>query len=142
MESVGLLRRLGAILYDSLLVLALLCLATIPFVAVRGGEAVDPSTASYQLSLLAVTYLYFVGFWCRVGGTLGMRSWRIRIEAQGRRLPTVSEASNRFFVAIVSWLCLGLGFVWQLWDRDSLTWHDRASGTRLRYYPKTGKNSA
>ena len=25
----------------------------------------------------------------------------------------------------------------QLWDKDNLTWHDRASGTRTNYYPKS-----
>jgi uncharacterized RDD family membrane protein YckC len=136
MENAGLLRRLGAILYDTLLLLALLFMATIPFIALRGGEAVAPETPSYQLAMVAVAYLFFVGFWTRVGSTLGMRSWRLRVEAEGQRLPTVGEASIRFAVAILSWLCLGLGFLWQLWDRDGLTWHDRASGTRLRYYPR------
>lgn len=137
MENAGLMRRMGAILYDSLLLLALLFMVTIPFIALRGGEAVDPETVVYQLSLVAVAYLYFAGFWCRVGSTLGMRSWRLRVEAEGQRLPTVGEASIRFVVAMLSWLCLGLGFLWQLWDKDRLTWHDRASGTRLRYYPVT-----
>ena len=90
--------------------------------------------------MLAVAYLYFVGFWCRVGCTLGMRSWRLRVEGESHRLPTVTEASTRFFVAILSWLFLGLGFLWQLWDVDRLTWHDRASGTRLRHYSKTGNS--
>ena len=31
----------------------------------------------------------------------------------------------------------GLGFFWQLWDAEQLTWHDRLSGTCLRHYPKT-----
>ena len=141
MVNAGLLRRLGAILYDALLLLALLFMVTIPFIALRGGEAVDPETVGYQLSLVAVAYLYFVGFWCRVGSTLGMRSWRLRVETEARRLPTVGEASIRFFVATLSWLCLGLGFLWQLWDKDRLTWHDRASGTRLRYYPATGSRA-
>ena len=38
--------------------------------------------------------------------------------------------------AILSWAPLGLGFLWQLWDKDKLAWHDRLSGTRLRHYPK------
>jgi hypothetical protein len=33
-------------------------------------------------------------------------------------------------------MAVGLGFIWQLWDEDHLTWHDRLSNTRLRYYPK------
>ena len=41
MQNTGLLRRLAAIAYDSLLVIALLALATVPFIAVRGGEPVE-----------------------------------------------------------------------------------------------------
>jgi uncharacterized RDD family membrane protein YckC len=26
---------------------------------------------------------------------------------------------------------LGLGFIWILFDREKLAWHDRASGTRV-----------
>ena len=136
MQNAGLMRRLGAILYDSLLVLAVLFLATIPFIAIRGGEAVDPATHSYQLTILAVAYLFFVGFWCRSDSTLGMLAWGLRVEQAEQRSPTIWQASVRFAVAIISWLVGGLGFWWQLWDEDALTWHDRLSGTRLRYYPK------
>lgn len=139
MENSGLLRRLGAIVYDALLLGALLFLATIPFIATRGGEAVAPETAAYQLTILAVAYVFFVGFWCRSGSTLGMLAWGLRVETDDRRLPTVGQASLRFFAAIVSWLAFGLGFLWQLWDRDRATWHDRISGTRLRHYPKPRK---
>ena len=41
MQNTGLLRRLAAIIYDTLLVCALLFLATIPFIALRGGEPVE-----------------------------------------------------------------------------------------------------
>lgn len=123
-------------LYDSLLVLALMFLGTLPFVAVRAGEAVDPGYLPYQMTLLAIAYLFFVGFWCGYGRTLGMQSWRLRIESAGGRKPGIRAASLRFFAAIVSWLPLGLGYWWSIWDRDGLAWHDRLSGTRLVYYPK------
>jgi uncharacterized RDD family membrane protein YckC len=132
----GLLRRLGAVLYDSLLVLALWFVATIPFVAARHGEAVDPGNLAYQLTLLAVAYAFFVGFWCRTGSTLGMLAWGLRVEMPDRRKPTLGRASIRFFAAMLSWAAAALGFLWQLWDRDGLAWHDRLSGTRLRHYPK------
>lgn len=133
----GLLRRMAAMLYDSLLVLALLFLATLPFVAVRGGEAVEPSgSPAYQLGLLLVIYLFFVGFWTTKGRTLGMQSWGLQLEDKHGRIPGVARASVRFFAACVSFACLGLGFAWQLVDRERLTWHDRLSGTRLMHYPR------
>ena len=132
-----LLRRLGAILYDALLMLALLFLATIPFIAARGGEPVDPGgNLAYQLTLAAVLYVFLVGFWSRSGRTLGMQSWGLQLETVDGRKPTVAQASLRFFAAILSWLALGLGFLWQLWDKDSCTWHDRLSATRLMHYPR------
>ena len=136
MKNAGLLRRLGAILYDSLLVAALLFLATIPFIAIRDGEPVDPATPTYQLAMFAVAYAFFVGFWMRSGSTLGMLAWGLRVETDNGATPGIGQASMRFFAAILSWLALGLGFLWQLWEKDKLTWHDRLSGTRIRHYPK------
>lgn len=137
MQNASLLRRFGAILYDTLLVAAVLFLATIPFIAVRGGNIVEPNNnLFYQLCMLIVIYLFFVGFWTRKGRTLGMQSWGLQLETASGQKANVMTASLRFIAAIVSWLPLGLGFAWQLWDRDGLTWHDRLSRTRLVYYPK------
>jgi len=136
MLNSGLPRRLGAMLYDALLVLALMFLVTIPFIAVRGGEPVEASDNHwYQLCLVLVTFIFFTGFWSR-GRTLGMQSWRLRLETPDGRIPSFGVVSIRFFAAILSWLPVGLGFLWSLWDKDKLTWHDRISGTRLRHYPK------
>lgn len=140
MRNAGLLRRLGAIVYDALLVAAVLFLATIPFVAVHGGEPVAPgNNAAYRAALVVVIYAFFVGFWVGKGRTLGMQSWGLQIESAEGTRPTLAQASIRFFAAILSWLALGLGFLWQLWDKDALTWHDRLSGTRLVFYPRAAK---
>ncbi len=129
-------RRIGAMLYDTLLILALLFLGTIPFIALRGGEPVDSGTVSYQLSLALIIYLFFVVFWSHYGRTLGMQSWGLRIEDANGRPPGIGACSIRFAVAVLSAAVAGIGFLWQLVDRDGLSWHDRASGTRLRYYPR------
>jgi uncharacterized RDD family membrane protein YckC len=119
-----------------LLVFALLFLGTLPFIAVRAGAPVGTGEKAYQLTMVLIAYLFFVGFWSGSGRTLGLQSWRLKIETLDGRKPDLTAASVRFFAAILSWLPAGLGFWWQLWDRDSLTWHDRISGTRLNYYPK------
>ena len=130
-------RRFGAILYDTLLVFALMFLATLPFIAIGAGEPVVAGDPVYQVTMLVVAYVFFTGFWWRVGRTLGMQSWRLSLETMDGRKPDLSSASLRFFGALISWLPAGLGFWWALWDRDNLCWHDRLSGTRLRYHPKT-----
>lgn len=133
----SLLRRLGAMLYDGLLVFAVLMLATVPFVIARGGDIVEPANnAVYQVTMLLVIYAFFVFFWTFGGQTLGMRAWRLRVETWEGQIPSFSQATLRFVLALVSLVPFGLGFFWQLWDKDRLTIHDRYSGTRMVYYPK------
>ncbi len=133
----GLLRRLGAILYDGLLVIAIMFLATLPFIAIRGGEPVETGdNILYQLWLVFVVYVFFVGFWSAKGRTLGMQSWGLQLETPEGERVSVAAASIRYFAAILSWAVFGAGFLWQLVDRDKLTWHDRLSNTRLVHYPK------
>lgn len=141
MQTAGFLRRLAAIMYDWLLVVALLFLATLPFIAVRGGEPVETGeNRLYQVVLVAVVYAFFVGFWSHSGRTLGMQSWGLQLETRDGQVPSAGAASLRFFGAIVSLLPLGLGFFWQLVDTEKLAWHDRLSRTRLVYYPRDKKN--
>jgi uncharacterized RDD family membrane protein YckC len=136
MQNASLARRLAAIVYDSLLILALLFLATLPFVGTRSGEPVDPGYLPYQLTLIGVTWLFLAGFWSTSGRTLGMQAWRLSVEDRNGKPPSLAIATLRFAAAILSWLPFGLGFLWQLWDKDGLTWHDRISGTRLVHHPK------
>ena len=140
MQNTGLLRRFAAILYDALLLLALWFMATVPFIAIEGGESVEPGGGllyfTYRLTLLAVAYAFFVGFWVHRGRTLGMQSWGLQLQTADGKLPSLGAATLRFFAALLSWLPLGLGFFWQLWDAERLTWHDRISKTRLVFYPR------
>ena len=129
-------RRMGAIVYDGFLVFALMFLGTLPFIAVRDGEPVAAGDLLHQLSMLSIAYAFYTGFWWGAGRTLGMQSWGLRLESPQGQKPRLFHASLRFFAAILSWLPLGLGYWWQLWDRESLCWHDRLSNTRLRFYPR------
>ena len=126
----GLPRRLGAILYDSLLLLGLLMLATALLMPLAGG-AIEISNIAYRLYLLAVVTGYFAGFWLASGQTLGMRTWKIRlIRSDGQGL-TLGDVIRRLLFALVSWAPLGLGFWWLLRSGQRLAWHDRWSGTEL-----------
>ena len=42
----------------------------------------------------------------------------------------------RFLIAIISWLCGGLGFWWILWDKQKRSWHDRYSESLVVQLPK------
>jgi len=137
----GFLRRLGAMFYDSLLLIALLMMLSYPYVWLTGGE--KPGLlikTAYQLYLLAICFFFYTSFWVRGGQTLGLRSWRLKLVRNDGGPITWMIAFKRFAFAWVSLLCLGLGFLWVIYDRDKLAWHDRWSETRLVLLPKPPKN--
>ncbi len=141
-DAPSLLRRLGAALYDTLLLAALLMLASFLYVPLVDQALAPPfNRAIYQLYLLAISLAYFFWFWVHGGQTLGLRTWRLRLVARDGGAVTWMQAVRRFLAAIVSWLCLGLGFLWVLVDREKLAWHDRFSGTRLILLPKIPRSS-
>lgn len=139
-EPASLPRRLGAVIYDTLLLVALLMLASFLYVPVVGDMLPAPlGRALYQIFLLAISFFYFTGFWVHGGQTLGLRTWKLRLVARDGSSVSWSQTTQRFALALVSWLCLGLGFLWVLVDREKLTWHDRFSGTRLMRLPDMPK---
>lgn len=122
--------------YDTLLILALLLLATLPWVLLRGNPDPDalnfePLGLAYQGMLLALVTGYFVVGWCRKGHTLGMRSWRLRLVSLDGGAVHWRQALLRWCAAWVAWLPAAVGIFWQYRDADGLTWHDRWSGTRV-----------
>jgi uncharacterized RDD family membrane protein YckC len=133
----GLLRRLAAICYDFVLVFGvILLLWTLYYfllTALLGSEDVGHSVLAqlfWPLALLGMVGFH-VWFWTHGGQTLGMKSWRVRVVGMDGRDPAFGPALRRYLWAWVSAAALGLGFVWALFDREGLTWHDRLSGTRL-----------
>ena len=120
--------------YDALLIVALLMLATLALLPFTHGQAIaigTPLWYGYRVLLLAVIVGYFGWFWTHGGQTLGMLAWRIRVvrlDGSGLRWRNVGV---RLAAALLSWLVVGLGYLWLYFDRERLTWHDRLSATRV-----------
>jgi uncharacterized RDD family membrane protein YckC len=149
--AAGLGRRMAAISYDALLCMALMMVTTFLYkVACMGvvGEArlrqlsesgaldTDPLLSSI---LLITLFGFFAKFWTRGGQTLGMQVWSIRVQNTNGSAISLWQALLRFIVAITSWLCLGLGFFWGLFDKDRRCWHDMYSQTQLVRVPRIKK---
>ena len=110
MSNATLKRRLVSIIYDSLLILAVMIISTLPFIAIRYGDAVETNSSYYQLTLFIIIYFFLVGFWSISGRTLGMQSWGLRLETLDGYKPNIMQCSIRFFAAIFSLIPFGLGF--------------------------------
>jgi uncharacterized RDD family membrane protein YckC len=133
----GLFRRLAAIFYDLLLLVSVLMLATAVMLFLTHGRAITPADTGlggaylYRAALLVVIVLYFGLSWRRGGQTLGMQAWKIRVERANGAAMRWKDVLLRLAAALLSWLPLGLGYLWILVDRRRLAWHDRLSRTRM-----------
>lgn len=126
-----LVRRLLAIMYDSLIVLAMTFLAAFVALPVTGGRQQALRDPGLTLYLLSVWFAYLGWCWRSGGATVGMRAWRIRLATPEGRPPSWFRCLLRFLTSLLSAAAFGLGFAWSLFDPQRRTWHDRASGTFL-----------
>ena len=124
-------RRLAAIAYDLLLLLAVLFVASFLALMVNGGAPVQSGNPFYTAYMLLVVFLIYTWFWVHGGQTLGMRAWRLRVLRNDGQPLTWGDALKRFLCAFLSLLPLGIGFFWSVFDNENRAWHDRLSHTRL-----------
>ena len=144
----GLPRRLAAMFYDFLLCTALLIVTAfiykLVWIAFVGEAKMRTLTESGALDgdpllstiLLFVLFGFFAKFWTHSGQTLGMQVWGIRVQNADGSAIDLWQALLRFMIAIISWLCCGLGFWWILWDKQKRSWHDRYSESLIVQLPK------
>lgn len=135
-KPAGLGRRIGAMLYDSLLVIAILAVTGYIATALNGFKPVHG--AMWQSLLFVEAFAYFAWSWCTTGQTIGMMAWRLHAVSTKPKL-SLDEASYRVMGALVSFLCFGLGFFWLLIDKQNRTWSDLMSNTKILHEPKAQK---
>ena len=139
----GLLRRLAAMLYDTLLLIPVLMLLVAIALGLRqwSGGGDDELLAGWLVQSLAVLcYIgFFTGFWLKGGQTLGMQAWRIKLVPMPGNELSFGRAVTRCTSALLSLACAGMGYLWCLVDRRKHTWHDYLSGTQLVLLPKNKK---
>ena len=139
--SAGFGRRFAALIYDALLLLALLMVFTALSLAfTKQHVAVTREYAGvwfyvYRVGELGVIATYYILNWIRSGHTLGMRAWHLRaVDDRGRRM-NAQSAALRFLCGFLAWPPLGLGVLWLYLDPDHVAIHDRLSKTRVLHIP-------
>lgn len=105
------LKRALAIIYDGLISIAVLLVVTWAYTMVAGWitgwDRYEQMAEAGQLSgdpgltftLFLILYLFFAYFWTRIGQTLGMQVWRIRIENIDGTSVSWSKALRRYVTA-------------------------------------------
>ena len=126
---VGPLLRIVASVYDFFLLLGVWFLVGSIALWLNGGKTLNPALG--MLLVFLSGWAFYAYFWIKSGQTLGMQVWKIKLVNPDLQILSWQECFSRLFFALVSISMLGLGFIWMLFDPERLTWHDRASGTRV-----------
>jgi uncharacterized RDD family membrane protein YckC len=161
LRRAGLLPRLGAALYEALLVTALAFLTGFVLLPlVSPGTAANatqltvppvPARVALFCILFSVIASYFVWSWTGGRRTLPMKTWRMRVARADGGPPGAKTALLRYLAAwigpalavvgyallrergagMLALVLLGFNFLWAGVDPDRQFLHDRIAGTRI-----------
>ena len=148
-------RRLLALVYDLLIVVALMLVANMLGLALTGGHLLDDRqhlrATWFPLFEAGCVGGYFLASWRRGGQTIGMRPWHIRVTRDDGGVLSLQQAAIRVLAAAVPLLLLMLDpwiglpatlltllaawagwFAVALFDPRRRALHDLVAGTELR----------
>ena len=106
MKYISIWRRIASLLYDIVLIVALVIIMYMPLLSFNIEE-------NFILKITAQIYIYliiqyfFVWFWVNSNGTLGMKSWRVKISDTNGNKITYKKAILRFNVSLIYFLIIG-----------------------------------
>lgn len=141
----GFIRRLAAILYDWLILCALVMFAAslamlLVNILVWSGllslqgytDVADFLNQGWQrwayfIYLVASVMGFYLYFWCKAGQTLGMRAWRLLLVQQTGEAVTLRQAFGR---ALLSLFGLGNLWLWLRWGKG-LALQDQLTATQV-----------
>ena len=146
----SLLRRFAAMVYDTLLIMAISILygavMTGINVAVKGipetGERVSWGVFGIVVFIgwIITIGLFFCYFWHKSGQTLGMKTWRMKIvNSDNLNCPGYAQCIIRFICAPLSLCFLGAGYWFMYTNTERQTLQDKISKTRTLLLAKESK---
>ncbi|WNJ96240.1 RDD family protein [Vibrio ruber] len=150
LQTAGFIRRIGALVYDTCLILVLEILAAAVIVLmleamaavgllhygiyrdVSGFLTHHPFWSSVFTAYLAMIWIgFFVWFWTQKGQTLGMKAWRLMVSNADGTPITITQALIRLFTS-----GFGLSNLTVPLDPQKRGFHDIWAKTNLYVIPK------
>ena len=156
----GPIRRIFALVYDTLLILAAIFVAFQPIPLLEGVIQEFPLTQALTSIYLMAIWFFFLGwFWTHGGQTVGMKAWRMKLLREDGAEITWIDAIYRFVLSngafililmlaglelisarlalILGGTIFGFSFLWAVIDRRGRAGHDALSRTQLIVLPST-----
>jgi uncharacterized RDD family membrane protein YckC len=144
LPNAALWKRLAATVYD----FCILCALTLGYFAVATAIVAaisDTQTKDYsptlngpihQIGWAATLIGFYCFFWMRIGQTVAMKTWRLRVVKSDGSSLNLATCILRCILGFISFAAFGLGYFWAFIDKQGLAFHDRLSGTRVVQLPK------
>lgn len=156
-KRIGLIKRLVVMAYDGLLLFSLLFFTSALWMLMFNLIAPDTlyidsnNLAAHKLAsftelgriiafslvainIVVVSFFFYGWFWTHGGQTLGMKVWHLYITKPDGKFIDWPLAAKRYAYALLSWACLGLGFLWVLFHPQRKAWHDTLTETQMIYH--------
>jgi uncharacterized RDD family membrane protein YckC len=158
-EPAGWRRRIASIVYESILILAIVFIATAIFPGAATGRLPTATRVVLFIYLISLVGLYLTWSWTR-GHTLAMKAWRLSVVDNAGRPLRWARALARYLAALAligtmifallwvrehrtAWLAWALiapgllALAWPLWDSRRRALYDLAAGTQLIWTPRS-----
>ena len=129
----SLIRRLLALLYDSILIIGIY-MSYVILITYLNGSALESQVEKLflQFSFIFFIFLFYCYFWkFNNGQTLGMQVWKIKLFSSDNEKVSVIKMILRCFLSLIFSLLFLSNFVFILFNEERLTLGDYLSKTKL-----------
>ena len=131
--NAGLMRRLLALLYDSILIIGIY-MSYVILVTYLNGSALESQLEILflQFSFIIFIFLFYCYFWkFNNGQTLGMQVWKIKLVTSGNEEININKMVLRCALSMIFSLVFLSNFIFIIFNKERKTLGDYFSKTKL-----------
>lgn len=131
--NAGLMRRLLALLYDSILIIGIY-MSYVILVTYLNGSALEGQLEILflQFSFIIFIFLFYCYFWkFNNGQTLGMQVWKIKLVSSGNEEININKMVLRCALSMIFSLVFLSNFIFIIFNKERKTLGDYFSKTKL-----------
>ena len=131
--NAGLMRRLLALLYDSILIIGIY-MSYVILVTYLNGSALESQLEILflQFSFIIFIFLFYCYFWkFNNGQTLGMQVWKIKLASLGKEEININKMVLRCALSMIFSLVFLSNFIFIIFNKERKTLGDYFSKTKL-----------
>ncbi|OUW81106.1 MAG: hypothetical protein CBD82_04510 [Gammaproteobacteria bacterium TMED222] len=131
--NAGLMRRLLALLYDSILIIGIY-MSYVILVTYLNGSALESQLEILflQFSFVFFIFLFYCYFWkFNNGQTLGMQVWKIKLVSSGNEEININKMVLRCALSMIFSLVFLSNFIFIIFNKERKTLGDYFSKTKL-----------